>query len=1269
MTTPAITLNLSGAERQSFGNLFEQAKPNASGVITGDAAVKFFEGFKLPKVTLGKIWALADSDNNGYLTPNAFAAALRLIARAQRGESIGESEIQIQGAPPTYEGSSNIIPEPNSTSSSAGLIQPEDKARFSRIFASVGPVNGLLTGDQAKDVFMKSKLPIPKLGAIWNLADTKARGALDLTDFVIGMYYIQGTMNGTIKSIPTTLPPNLYEQASNAPAPPLQPQRTGTDHLAAAFGLPQSSPRKAPSLPGSSAPPPSMPTATSSAPAPTAAMPAQLRSVRDATGSRSSSQASFAPTHDWAISTQEKAKYDTFFDSLDTTKTGSIEGSLVVPFFMQSGLDEPTLAHVWDLSDLTQSGQLSRDEFALAMRLINDKLEGKNLPEQLPSSYVPPSLRSHDLPEAVDVTQSDTQKELFTLLDSDAPLMPASVAASAFNGGSSKEIGTTSTQFSSEPTPSYAPSASRDAQPASTQSSAFSTKPTVPSRQTTASFNPLDDDSDLPRSLQDNSKLTATQSTLDSTNEDLKQIQSRRSTAESNMSRNTTMLRDLEAQLSRARAQHQSETSAVRQLEERVESQNAEINSLRQEVIRVESELSAARTQKDELEQELLHGRESLREVQRQLSETQAESAKLREQQEQITKDIRQQSGANAIATKQLSALKAEQESLRSIPSGTAGADSYLGNKSQASATSMPTETVASPGGTRYNPFESFTVGAVAPVAEPTRSTANTFESQYGNFAEQTADTSQPQVDIDTSDDEQVQPEDLENNSGSRRQYLDSMNNQGMYTRGQDAFTSSQTWTEPESEPATEQRDSVSVPGGFPGEEDLDASSDKLSYGTSKEPDAPSLLPYETPSTQKGGASATSAGMPTGSIAMPPATGEPLEPPPASQPPPNVNKVERAPTTWSTVATAASTPVATPVPTGTTASSMTPTSVYPTDKSTPNAKTTSGLDDFDSAFANLGLAHVVHGAPSSNSTQPSATYDGFEEEFGSSFAGNTPKLGSSSPLYASRAEFSDAQSKQWDNSSETQGNSSKQRELSIDPSSAPTSYTTAASSAGLPTSVPSAPANGSQDAPNAPSAFANPLSYLSGTKIAPRADHSHQSSSNQGSQPAQQQSTRTSIQPGMPQQTESSQPSQSPQQVPNQTQSPPVPVNDAYGIATGRPPVVIGATGQDSQAASSPPPMPPRGTNAGSVVPGNTAAPSNTSSLPGAPPYPPASGRRSSTASGARAPSPALPDDVGPVRQLCQMGFARSQVVRALERCGYRTERALEHLLSNSGRA
>lgn len=43
--------------------------------------------------------------------------------------------------------------------------------------------------------------------------------------------------------------------------------------------------------------------------------------------------------------------------------------------------------------------------------------------------------------------------------------------------------------------------------------------------------------------------------------------------------------------------------------------------------------------------------------------------------------------------------------------------------------------------------------------------------------------------------------------------------------------------------------------------------------------------------------------------------------------------------------------------------------------------------------------------------------------------------------------------------------------------------------------------------------------------------------------------------------------------------------------------------------------------------------------------------------------TPAVEDDVQPVKQLCSMGFSRSQAVEALEKHGYDVQRALNSLL------
>ena len=58
---------------------------------------------------------------------------------------------------------------------------------------------------------------------------------------------------------------------------------------------------------------------------------------------------------------------------------------------MKSRLPNPVLAKVWRLADVDQDGMLDADEFALSMHLINIKLDGFDLPDDLPSHLIPPS--------------------------------------------------------------------------------------------------------------------------------------------------------------------------------------------------------------------------------------------------------------------------------------------------------------------------------------------------------------------------------------------------------------------------------------------------------------------------------------------------------------------------------------------------------------------------------------------------------------------------------------------------------------------------------------------------------------------------------------------------------------------------------------------------------------------------------------------------------------------------------------------------------------
>lgn len=91
----------------------------------------------------------------------------------------------------------------------------------------------------------------------------------------------------------------------------------------------------------------------------------------------------------WIV-TKERSKWDAIFQSLGPHK-GKITGSTAKKEMVKSRLPNPVLAKIWRLADVDQDGQLDADEFALSMHLINIKLDGFDLPDDLPHHLVPPS--------------------------------------------------------------------------------------------------------------------------------------------------------------------------------------------------------------------------------------------------------------------------------------------------------------------------------------------------------------------------------------------------------------------------------------------------------------------------------------------------------------------------------------------------------------------------------------------------------------------------------------------------------------------------------------------------------------------------------------------------------------------------------------------------------------------------------------------------------------------------------------------------------------
>uniref|UniRef100_A0A8C6MGQ6 EH-domain containing 4 n=1 Tax=Nothobranchius furzeri TaxID=105023 RepID=A0A8C6MGQ6_NOTFU len=100
-----------------------------------------------------------------------------------------------------------------------------------------------------------------------------------------------------------------------------------------------------------------------------------------------------ADAEDWIIA-RDKHRYDEIFYTLMPVN-GKITGVNAKKEMMNSRLPNTVLGKIWKLADCDHDGMLDDEEFALAQHLIKIKLEGYELPVELPDHLIPPSHREH----------------------------------------------------------------------------------------------------------------------------------------------------------------------------------------------------------------------------------------------------------------------------------------------------------------------------------------------------------------------------------------------------------------------------------------------------------------------------------------------------------------------------------------------------------------------------------------------------------------------------------------------------------------------------------------------------------------------------------------------------------------------------------------------------------------------------------------------------------------------------------------------------------
>lgn len=102
------------------------------------------------------------------------------------------------------------IESPGSATGSAveWAVKGPSKLKYTQLFNTTDHTrSGFLTGAQARNLLLQSKLPQASLAQIWSLSDIDSDGRLSCDEFVLAMYLCEMATQG--KPVPAKLPPDL----------------------------------------------------------------------------------------------------------------------------------------------------------------------------------------------------------------------------------------------------------------------------------------------------------------------------------------------------------------------------------------------------------------------------------------------------------------------------------------------------------------------------------------------------------------------------------------------------------------------------------------------------------------------------------------------------------------------------------------------------------------------------------------------------------------------------------------------------------------------------------------------------------------------------------------------------------------------------------------------------------------------------------------------------------------------------------------------------
>uniref|UniRef100_A0A7N8XGX4 Epidermal growth factor receptor pathway substrate 15-like 1b n=1 Tax=Mastacembelus armatus TaxID=205130 RepID=A0A7N8XGX4_9TELE len=302
------------------------------------------------------------------------------------------------------------------------------------------------------------------------------------------------------------------------------------------------------------------------------------------------------PVVNWVVPVADRERYDDIFKQTDTDNDGFVTGTEVIEIFMQSSLSQTMLAQIWGLADTKQTGKLTREQFSVAMYLIQQKvIKGVDPPSTLTPDMIPPSERT----VTSDSTSSTGSVELTGIKELD---------------DLSQEI-------------------------AQLQREKFILEQEIREKEDTI--------------RQQNSEVQDMQNDLDRENSSLQELESQKQDAQERLEEMDQQRSKLEGMLNDVKQKCQEESQMISSLQSQISSKETDLLNQEDELDRTKANLSRLQEEEAQLEQSLLSGRvqldsiiKSLKTTQEEISQARSKLSLIQDNQKEVTKTIEQYNSA-----------------------------------------------------------------------------------------------------------------------------------------------------------------------------------------------------------------------------------------------------------------------------------------------------------------------------------------------------------------------------------------------------------------------------------------------------------------------------------------------------------------------------------------------------------------------------------------------------------------------------------------------